>query len=183
MERIVRKTNPQLFDAEVLKIQEALASKLTWLNHAIGICETLVSYRDGQRFQSANLYRGKGQYELIQPCVELGNFCFFSLRDPQEITSRDKNLIKTPFSLILWYDTRKVSLPLDERNTEQIKGQILGVLNALHSPTMEITRIYEKPQNVFAEYSYDHTTNQCLMSPYAGMRIDGVLYTRIPCNE
>lgn len=181
MDRIPHKTNPKLFDKEVLKIQEALANAFPWLDYALGICEALTEVQNGRKQTSANLYIGRGQYEKIQPCEELGNFSFFTLRDPQELSQRNKNLVKSPFSLIIWYDTRKVSLPTDERNTEAIKAQILGVLHNLHSPYFTITRIYEKPQNVFADYSYDHTQNQYLMSPFAGLRIDGIMETFVPC--
>jgi len=181
MDRIHKKTDPKLFDKEVLKIQEALADAFPWLDYALGICETLTEVQNGRKQTSANLYIGMGQYEKIQPCEELGNFSFFTLRDPQEISQRNKNLVKSPFSLIIWYDTRKVSLPTDERNTEAIKAQILGVLHNVHSPNFSITRIYEKPQNVFADYSYDHTQNQYLMSPFAGLRIDGFMEASVPC--
>lgn len=181
MDRIHKKTDPKLFDKEVLKIQEALADAFPWLDYALGICETLTEVQNGRKQTSANLYIGMGQYEKIQPCEELGNFSFFTLRDPQEISQRNKNLIKSPFSLIIWYDTRKVSLPTDERNTEAIKAQILGVLHNVHSPNFSITRVYEKPQNVFADYSYDHTQNQYLMSPFAGLRIDGFMEASVPC--
>lgn len=181
MDRIHHKTDPKLFDKQVLKIQEALADNLPWLDYAMGICETLTDVKDGKKFVSANLYMGKGQYMQVMPCNELGNFAFFTLRDPQDFGAKDKSLIKSPFSLIIWYDTRKVSLPTDERNTEAIKGQILGILNQLRFPYLSLTRIYEKPQNVFADYTYDHTNNQFLMSPYAGLRIDGVIEVRIPC--
>lgn len=180
MDRIVTKTDPRLFDKEVLKIQNALADNLPWLDHAIGICETLTDVKNGRKFTSANLYLGHGQYEQIMPCEEIGNFSFFTLRDPQEIM-KNNNLVKSPISLVIWYDMRKVSLPSDERNTEEIKGQILGVLNQLRFPTLQITRIYEKPQNVFADFSYEHTNNQYMMSPFAGLRIDGVIEARIPC--
>lgn len=180
MDVVVTKTNPKLFDKEVLKIQNALADAFPWLDHCFGICETLTDIKDGRKFTSANWYNGRGQYTQIMPCEELGNFSFFTLRDPQEM-GKGSNLIKSPFSLIIWYDTRKVSLPSDERNTEEIKGQILGVLNQLRFPTLQINRIYEKPQNVFADFSYEHTDNQFLMSPFAGLRIDGMIEARIPC--
>lgn len=181
MDRIQHKTNPTLFDKEVLKIQKALAEAFPWLDYSLGICETLTEVKQGKKFTSANLYIGNGQYAQIMPCEELGNFSFFCLRDPQEFGERDKNIIKSPFSLIIWYDTRKVSLPTDERNTEAIKGQILGVLNGMRLSSFQISRIYEKPQNVFSDYSYDHTTNQFLMSPFAGLRIDGIIEVKIPC--
>jgi len=180
MDRVQHKTNPKLFDKEVLKIQEALADVFPWLDYSLGICETLTEVKKGRKYTTPNIYDGRGQYTQIMPCEELGNFSFFTLRDPQEM-GKGSNLVKSPFSLIIWYDTRKVSLPSDERNTEEVKGQILGVLNQLRFPTLQINRIYEKPQNVFADFSYEHTDNQFLMSPYAGLRIDGTIEARIPC--
>lgn len=178
MERIVIRTNPQLFDRAVAPIQKLLADRLSWLDHSIGICEILTDVKEGRKFTSANLYKGKGHYEQIAPSESLGNFSFFVLRDPQEVNG---NRIKSQFSLIVWYDMRKVSHPTDERNREAIKGQILGVINALHNPNLVITKIYENPKNIFADFSYEHTDNQFLMSPFAGVRIDGEISTVLPC--
>lgn len=179
MDRIPIKTNPKMFDASVAKIQNALADNLPWLDHSIGICEFLTDVKDGKKFNSANLYLGEGKYEQIMPCNELGNFSFFILRDPQEIVNR--MLVRSPFSLIVWYDMRKVGLATDERNREAIKEQILNVLRG--DRNLEITRIYERPQNIFGDFSYDYTNNQFLMSPYAGLRIDGTLTTKVECVQ
>lgn len=180
MDRVPHKTNPKLFDKEVLKIQNALADNLEWLDFSFGICETLTDVKDGKKFTSANLYLGNEHYEQIMPCEELGNFSFFVLRDPQEMI-KNNMVIKSPFSLIVWYDMRKVSLATDERNREAIKAQILGILHNIHSPFFTIGRIYENPKNVFADYSYDYTNNQFLMSPFAGLRIDGTMEARVDC--
>lgn len=182
MAKVYKKTNPKLFDKAVSGIQDALASGLPWLDRVYGICESVVDMKNGKKFISANQYIGKGHYEQVMPCEELGNFAFFTLKDPQETISADRNRIRSPFSLIFWYDMRKVSLPTDERNTEEIKDQILGLLDELHNPNLTITRIYEKWQNVFADFSYDTIKNQYLMSPYAGLRIEGYIETRVSCQ-
>lgn len=181
MAKIYKKSNPKLFDKAVSGIQDQLAEGLPWLDRVYGICETITDIKNGQKFVSANRYVGKGQYEQVMPCEELGNFCFFSLKDPQETIPSDRNRIKCPFSLIFWFDMRKVSLPTDERNIEQIKDQILGILDELHNPYLTITRIYEKWQNVFSEYTYDIVANHYLMSPYAGIKIDGYIEARVSC--
>ena len=181
MDRIVTKTNPKMFDRAVLPIQNALASAFPWLDHVIGICETLIDKKDNKPFKSANYYIGGGQYEQIMPCEELGNFSFFYLRDPQVFGAKDQNLVKSPFSLVIWYDLTNVLPEYDERNTEQIKGQIMGVLNSLRLPYLKITKIWEKPTNVFTDFSYDPTTNQFLMHPFTGLRIDGEMIARLDC--
>ena len=181
MDRIPVKTNPQMFDKVVLPIQQALASAFPWLDHAIGICEYLTSTKEKKRYNYAALYMGKGQYEQIMPCEELGNFSFFYLRDAQTFGAVDTALVKSPFSLGFWYNLMEVLPEGDERNREQIKGQILGVLNNLHIAGFSVTRIYEKPDNVFADFSYDHANNQYLMHPFAGLRIDGIMTARADC--
>lgn len=181
MDRIPLKTNPKMFDRVVEPIQRAFANAFPWLDHAIGICEHLTSTKEKKRYNYAGLYIGGGQYEQIMPCEELGNFCFFYLRDPQTFGSVDRNLVKSPYSLIFWYDLRQVLPEGDERNREEIKGQIMGVLNRLHLAGFEITRIYEKPDNVFSDFSYDPQQNRNLMHPFAGLRIDGFMTARADC--
>lgn len=181
MDRIVTKHNPKMFDRAVLPIQNALASAFPWLDHVIGICETLIDKKDNKPFKSANYYIGGGQYEQIMPCEELGNFSFFYLRDPQVFGAKDQNLVKSPFSLVIWYDLTNALPEYDERNTEQIKGQIMGVLNSLRLPYLKITKIWEKPTNVFTDFSYDPTSNQFLMHPFTGLRIDGEMIARLDC--
>lgn len=181
MDRIPVKTNPQMFDKVVLPIQRALASAFPWLDHAIGICEYLTSTKEKKRYNYAALYMGNGQYEQIMPCEELGNFSFFYLRDPQTFGAKDTALVKSPYSLVIWYNLMEVLPEGDERNREQIKGQIMGVLNNLHLAGFEVTRIYEKPDNVFSDFSYDHANNQFLMHPFTGLRIDGYMTVRADC--
>ena len=181
MERVPIKTNPKLFDEVVAKLQNLFADNLLWLDHAFGLCEFLAEVKDGKKFTSANIYRGKGEYSQIMPCRELGNFCMFVLRDPQEIGKRDAQVIKSPISIIFWYDMRDVRPESDERPREAVKADILGILNRAHLPWLSVTRIYEKPEAVFSDFSYDHTENQYLMSPYAGLRIDGIIMANVPC--
>lgn len=178
-DRIPVKSNPVLFDLAAKKIQEALGG-FAWMDHCLGIMERLTDVKEGKKFSSANLYVGRGHYEQIMPCEEIGNFSFIVLRDPQ-VVGRDPNVVVAPFSLIVWYDTRKVSLPTDERNRELIKAQILGLLTSARFSWLKIGKIYERPENVFADFSYDYTNNQFLMSPYAGLRIDGEMSARVPC--
>lgn len=170
-----------MFDKAVKPLQEYLADKLPWLDHSIGFCEVLSMIDNRKKITTANLYLGSGEYERIEPCEELGNFCFCMLKDPQDKIG--SNLISAPFSLIFWYDVDKVSSAIDERNREAVKGQILSVLQSFRSPYFTFNRIYEKPQNIFNEFSYDFLQNQHLMQPYAGIRIEGTIRAEIPCTD
>lgn len=183
MDRILKKTNPKLFDLAVEPIQKWIGRRIEWLDHIFGICEVLTEVKDNKKFTSANYYIGERKYFQVMPCEEIGNFCFFILRDPQQVSQRNRMLMKSPFSLIFWYNMEKVGLDLDERQRENIKADILGVLYNMRSPNFIVGKVYEKPENVFADFSYDHTNNQFLMAPYAGLRIDGEIIAKIPCKE
>lgn len=181
IERIPIKSNPKLFDEAVAQMQTLLGEHLPWLDHVFGICEFLTDVKDNKKFTSANVYSGDQQYVQVMPCKELGNFCFFVLRDPQEFGRRDQSIVRSPISLIFWYDMRDVRPDADERNREAVKAEILGLIGSRRFPWFVPSRMYEKPEAVFSDFSYDHTVNQFLMSPYAGIRIDGVLTARVPC--
>lgn len=183
MSYIHKKTNPYLFDKAVEGIQYSLENKLFWLRHIFGICEVLTDVKNGVKFTSANYYLDNDEYMQVMPCEELGNFSFFVLRDPQEVSDNGR-VVSSPFSLIIWYNVDEVSSSPDSRNREAIKASALIALRdaRIKGGALEVTRVYERPQNIFSDFSYDHTNNQCLMSPYAGLRIDGVLTIKLPCS-
>lgn len=184
MERIPTITNPVFFDKAVAEIQNILGTKLPWLNHVFGICERNTRVIDGKRYNIATVYTGKDNYEQIEPCSELGNFCFFVLHDPQDLLPNYGDRFSSPISVIFWYDMRTASNAADTRNREEVKTAIVKALSgiSLRNGTFEFSRVYEQPENVFRDFSYDYVDNQFLMSPYAGVRVDGVLYADVPCN-
>ncbi len=175
-----------MFDAVVAEIQTYLGGRFQWLDHVFGIAEKITRYNpDGKKFTCASVFMSDQQYTQIEPCRELGNFCFFILRGPQYINPKDREQITAPFSVVFWYDMTQVSSEPTSRNREDIKGQILRALSTVRPTNGSVTfnKIYEEPEKIFSDYSYDHTHNQFLMSPYAGIRIDGEITTTIPCYD
>lgn len=186
MERVPIKTNPALFDKVIGYIQTGLADNLTWLNYAFGKAERLVKNYNGKRVYSPNLYVGKNEYELITPDSGIGNYCFFTLDEPQDVEWEvgDNTYIEAPFSLIVWVDMRTIEQD-DERNTEAIKQDILRTLNGklwLKEGHIRITRIWEKAENIFKGFTLDEIDNQFLMQPYCGWRFEGVIDVHTDCE-
>lgn len=180
--RIPVKQNPQMADAVVGRIQKYLAASIPWLNHAFGICERHISMKDGVRFISANVFIDN-RYVQVMPCDELGNFCFFALRDPQTFWSKDSDVLYLPFSLIFWYNVDECSSSPDKRNLEAVKAQIVSVMNEIVQLGMiyRLNKIYERVESIFSDFTYDVTTNQYMMHPYSGLRVDGELRIESPC--
>lgn len=181
MNRIPIKSSPRLFDKAIGEIQTQIGRRISWLDHVFGLCEVITEVKHGKRVKTANIYTGNGQYAQVAPCSELGNFCFFMLKDPQSISAPSSRVVSSPFYAIFWYNIEKVSSSVDERNTEAIKEEILQCLSRIRTPHIIWSKVYERPENIFSDFSYDFTSNQFLMYPYAGIRIEGEIFTDFTC--
>lgn len=181
--KVYIREDARLFDAAVAQIQMRIATNLGWLDNVFGLVESLSERKEGRSFTSANIYTRKGRYIQVMPCRELGNFCFFYLRDPQEIWDKSSSVVKSPFSVVFWYNVDEVSSSPQRRNREAVKEQIVAVLGQFHLRGVSYTLndLWEQPKNVFKGFDYDPTINQFLMHPYGGLRIDGELRVNVPC--
>lgn len=179
--------NPVTLDAVIGEIQKGLADNLLWLDAAFGRAQRLVKMQDGKRYLTPNVYcggwngHGENDYIEVSPDSHIGNFAFFEVDDPQTITPGPwPREIKAPFSLVVWFDLRTIYEEKDNRNTEQIKDDILHVLNGragwhLKGGRVVINKVYERADNIYRGYTLPETDNQYLMHPYAGFRFEGLL--------
>ena len=71
------------------------------------------------------------------------------------------------------------------RNREQVKADILGVLNgmALKHGGFTINRVYELAENIYRGFSLDEVDNQFLMQPYGGIRFEGEIWVTKTCTN
>ena len=188
IERIYKKPErPYLFDKVIQGLQDALGD-LTWLNHIFGRSERLVKMKDGMRNYTPNVYYGRDEYLVLLPDNKaLGNYCFFVMEEPQTVSVpfNASNRVRAPFSLIVWVDLRSVGATYDDRNTEQLKEQILKTLRRawIKHGAITLERVYERAENVFEGYSLQEVDNQYLMSPFAGFRITGEMQIDEECDN
>lgn len=182
--------NPQLIDLVLGEVQNGLVKNLGWLDMAFGRAQKLVKIVDNKKYFTPNVYAGTpgkvNDYIPVSPDSKIGNFSFFWIDDPQTIDwmpGQQSNL-KTPFSLIFWFNVAKVHNSKVNRNTEVIKANILRTLNGglgLRSGRIKVTRIYEQAENIYRGFTLDEVDNQFLMHPYAGFRFEGELIILEPC--
>lgn len=186
--RIYKQPNrPYLFDRIIQNLQDGLGN-LSWLDHIFGRAERLVKMKNGARYYTPNVYRGKDDYiQLLPDNMELGNYCFFVLDDPQTISLPMglQNRVKAPFSLIVWVDMRQVGATYDDRNTEYLKEQLIKTIRRawIKKGAVTLAKVYEKAENVFQGFSLDEVDNQYLMAPYAGFRITGEMQIDEECDN
>ena len=185
-----RITTPYLFDKVIRELQQALKDGLPWLENSFGRVERRVTEVNERRLYVPAIYQQDGMYGIMLPDDRLGCYSFFVMHDPQEVLNRMQTevRIKSPFSLIVWVDMRRVEKKMrmpDERNTEYIKEQVLSVIETASKRKghISINRIYERAENVFDGFSLDEVNNQFLMSPFAGFRFYGEMIVTNDCNQ
>lgn len=180
--------NPELLDSIIANIQKGLAENIGWLDYVFGRAERLVKFdANNRKIYTPNVYVGGNEYMEISPSSDIGNFCFFWVDDPQNVSWEAKiNVgIKTNFSLIFWFNFNRIYNSADQRNKEELKKQILDVLNGgfwLKKGRITVNRIYELSENIFRGFSLDETENQFLMQPYGGFRFEGMLEVSESCG-
>lgn len=180
---------PYLFDKVIEDVAQSMKANLPWLDIAYGRCERLIKTIDGRRYYTPNVYLGRGEYDSLLPDDRRGCYSFFVMSEPQQVKQQVQTevRIKSPFSLIVWADMRRVdsvmNLP-DERNTEYLKEAILSVLNTTRTRrgSFNVISIYERAENVFQGFTLDEVDNQFLMAPFAGFRFTGEMIVTNDCN-
>lgn len=187
--------NAVMLDAAIGEIQKGLADNLPWLDYAFGRAQKLVKeLPNNKKIYTPNVYcgnmEGKGvnDYVEVSPDACLGNYCFFWVDDPINVDWQPNVQMeqKAPFSIIFWFDLRKVFGNRQNRNTEYLKAQILDVLNGragwlMGNGSISINKVYEQAQSIYRGFSLDECDNQFLMHPFAGFRFEGVITYETPC--
>ena len=185
IERVVKVSNPALFDRCICSLQDGLVKELPWLDHCFGRVERLVKETNGMRRYTPNIYLGKDEYLQLLPDQGLGNFCYFVMDDPEDVQWNvgERSRLQGTFSLVVWVDMRTIEDD-DTRNTEAVKAQILRALNGgiwVRSGSISVAEIYSRAENVFAGFTLDEVDNQFLMSPFAGWRFEGTITINDEC--
>lgn len=179
--------NPQLIDRVIGDIQNGLVENIGWLDMAFGRAQKLGKMIENKKYFTPNVYTGNGnEYKPVAPDSNIGNFSFFWIDDPQTVewVPKESGQIKTPFSLIFWFDLRRVYNDQNNRNTEALKAEILKTLNGgfwLKNGRIKVNRIYEQAENIYRGFTLDEVENQFLMHPFAGFRFEGELTINEPC--
>ena len=82
-------------------------------------------------------------------------------------------------------DYRKIYNDASTRNQEDLKRQILDVLNGgflVRNGSYRINKVYELAENIYRGFSLDEIENQFLMHPFGGFRFEGELSIGETCK-
>ena len=202
--KIIKKENPVLLDKVIQDIQSTLAEKLKWLNYAFGRAYKLVEHNnDGSKFIYPAAYVGNSDYVSLLPNDNFGNFCWFDLYDPQEITAVVQSLPQFTFSgaVVFWFNLNSIFADSDAMYVEEVKDDIVRVLTGSglikNEGRLTLTKIYERFENIYKGYALEKIYNtfiykgqniqdidkQFFMHPYAGLRFEFTITTRELCQR
>lgn len=172
-------SQPELLDAVIGQVRIWLAGTLPWLDAAHGRAERIVKCDNGgRRVYLPVEYSGQwNDYALLTPDSGEGNFCFFWVADPQavDLSDRLQTGIKARYSLIFWWDYRRIFEACGIRDREAVKRQVLDALGSMVLRQGRITaeKLYELAENIYQGFTLDEIDNQFLMHPYGGLRVEG----------
>ena len=180
-----------MLDAALGRVQVALIDALPWLDAAFGRAQKIIRTVGEKRYTVPAVYcgdwpgrAGKNDYIEVSPDAKIGNFTFFEVSDPVTIEpDRYVSRYSAPVSLILWVDLRTIEEGRIARNTEQLKAEVMRVLNSPEAGRLTINRAYARAENIYRGYSLDEVDNQFLIHPYWGVRFEGTIEYEEPCRE
>lgn len=202
--KVIKKENPVLLDKVIQDIQDTLAEKLKWLKYVFGRAYKLVEHgSDGSKFIYPAAYIGNSEYASLLPNDNYGNFCWFDIYDPQEITAVVQSLPQFTFSgaIVFWVDLNSIFADADAMYSEEIKNEIIQVLTGpgliKEQGRLTITKIYERFENIYRGYALEKIYNnwsykgegiqeidkQFFMHPYTGLRFEFTMITRELCQR
>lgn len=185
IEAVPKPTSPKFMGVVVVQIQDILKTELPWLDYSFGGCQKLIN-KDSKKFYPA-VHIGHGKYVSVFPDMTLGNFSFMSFEDPQTIdhSLRPHMKVTQKFSLIFWFNMDKVFGKQKDRSMEEIKLEILTVINTkmfLDMGRITMSEIKKDAKNIYAGYDIDEVASQFLMQPFGGLRFEGTIEcTQIIC--
>lgn len=201
---IKMKEQPVLLDKVIQDMQAALKEKLPWLNYAFGKAYKLVEHKlDGEKYIYPAAYIGNSEYVSLVPNDNFGNFCWFDIYDPQDITQVVQSTPQFTFSgaIVFWYNLNTIYADSDFIYTEEVKDEIIRVVTTpgiiKQTGRLTIDKVYERFENIYKGYSIEKIYNnytykgegiqdldkQFFMHPYAGLRLEFTLTTRELCQR
>lgn len=184
------KESPVLLDKALQDIQKGLKQKLPWLDNAFGRAYRFVEHRsNGDKLTYPAMYNGNSEYVSLLPNDNFGNFSWFDIYDPQQITEVVQSLPQYTFTgaLVFWYNLDTIFDSRDFIFSEEIKDEIIRVLTTpglvSGASKLTVTEIYERFENIYKGEGIQSVDKQFFMHPYAGLRIEFKLTTRELCQR
>jgi len=170
----------------VVQALQASLGTLTWLTKSFGRAIKMSEKRKDDNYIFPAMFVSSSKDHLNM--LELDNWNAYSFMfsdDAETVENYEKgfrNLYKRKLSIMFWMNLDKIDNTKEgNQHLEELKEEILAKIGTtVYTDSagsgavqdVEVMEIFEKPENVFSEFSFEETETQFLYPPYRGIRID-----------
>ncbi len=207
--KIFNTSNPAGIDAEIAKVQAALAG-IKWLDTIYGRATTqrrqLTPDEVKNRLTTTSGIKGRDLYFVFFPKgrkydqdIDLSfsddypSCCYFYLRDPVNVSpssdtwdfTEEQVQVAQPMSLILWADMKKLDPLRTDNFSEELKMTILSALNSQSTlvSRLVVNNVVETGEAVLRDFTVTQKNIMYTVYPYCAFRFDMVCtYPAFPEN-
>lgn len=180
LDRVVKMPNPYGLDIPIGQMQDHLALRLAWLTHVFGQAQYLPNAREKRQGYYPAVPLENGEYIDALPDDTLGNTVFFATHDPIETTPLQAGagrIMRAQCSIVFWADLRTIYGDLSHRSMERFAQECMNAVDSAHllSGSFATYEARREAKHIYREYDIKEVSQQFLMHPFAGLRIDGTL--------
>ena len=178
--------DPQGIDFQIQRMQLYLQN-LTWVDKIYGRAtiqrqfETVRGSNRQREVKFPEVWGKNREPENVMPNDNLKAYIFFIAHDPGNYIDYDPGIQQMPIerrvSVILWCNLSKLDSTNKYRYSENLKIQLLQVLNFF--PGFIIENDEEEYENVLREFTLDGNARAYLKPPYYGLRVTGMLHYKM----
>jgi|SRR6476661_1702557 len=163
---------PVGFDAEIQRLQLALAAELSWLAVSYGRATRGGKKQGNKLITFPEVYHGNGEYRDVLPNDNVAAQSFFYPRDPATNLADEPGPsvgLRMDCDLIFWCNLKKIDPTKPYRFEAELLQDVLRVLN--QEGGVLIKRVFTSAEEVYRGFSVDTVDEQFLRHPFCGFRI------------
>lgn len=177
--------SPKGIDMVSCALQYKFELDLIWLEKSFGRAVLRAEKRDNQDYLFPACFVGEGYDYLDMLAIDNYDAYSFSFaRDPEAVEEYQESISNTYsrlLSVIFWWNMERINYNLQTDQNEGLKQEVKkAITTCTYQPSVdggqvigvEIENIYDQPDQVFQDFSFDHIETQSLYYPFGGIRVD-----------
>lgn len=176
-------TNPVGIDLVVDAIQRKLDDEFNWLEKSFARAvkaSSTTSEGDDIEFPAMFIEDGKDLTNMLN-IDNYDAYSFFYAEDAENIVDDDEynqfiaNRLQRTLHLFVWLDLKRVDPTEVENYTEKVKQDIWKAIGETYyycDTSAEIVNVFDEPDNIFEDFTFDYIKSQNMLYPKVGIRFE-----------
>lgn len=170
MRTIVAITTPKLLEPKVAKLGTSLLADISWLNKSLGIAQRKVAMIGDGAYYYPAVYAGGGETLPAYPLSEWGNYVWFDVPEPYEVThsAPGRLLLEVKFGVVVFVNLHTAFPSEAGLGLEAAKEAVMLSL----SYNCTVVNVTDNWEDVFPNYSLHQLELQYMDYPYGCFRVN-----------